>query len=207
MRLDRQPGGGRPPQGRAGPRWWLLAVAAVILGAALGVAIARVDRPSGLNTTSAQILPGGYFSREHGPAAPPWQLPDLSRPSTVVPLARFRGHPLVVNFWASWCPPCRKEMPALEHVARLLAGRVDFAGLDTQDERSAGLAFARRMRVTYPLATDNAQVYASYGVQGLPTTFFVSANGAIVGRQVGGMTEPGLKAIVREVFGIAVSQP
>jgi cytochrome c biogenesis protein CcmG/thiol:disulfide interchange protein DsbE len=169
--------------------------------------IAWVASPAGLNTSSAQPLPGGYFSREHGQKAPRWQLPDLSRPAQVVSLAQFRGHPLVVNFWASWCPPCRKEMPALQHVARLLAGKVSFVGLDTQDERGAGLAFARRMAVTYPLATDNAQVYASYGVVGLPTTFFVSADGTIVGKQVGGMTEPGLKTIVREVFGIAIPQP
>jgi hypothetical protein len=60
--------------------------------------------------------------------------------------------------------------------------------------------------VTYPLATDNAQVYGSYGISGLPTTFFVNAAGVIVGRQVGGMTQSGIYAIVREVFGVAVSR-
>ena len=206
------PGSVPPPQrrqrpGRAGPRWWALAAVSVVLGAALGVGIARAFNPgSGLNTSSAQPLPGGYFAREHGPAAPSWQLPGLAVPAKTVSLAQFQGRPLVINFWASWCPPCRKEMPALERAARLLSGRVSFVGLDTQDARSAGLAFARRMGVSYPLATDNAQVYASYGVAGLPTTFFVSADGTIVGRQVGGMTQAGLSAIVHEVFGITVSQ-
>lgn len=178
----------------------------MVLGAAAGVGVARVARPAALSQGPALVLPGGYFSRENGPQAPAWQLPGLSRPALVVSLAQFRGHPLVINFWASWCPPCRKEMPALEQAARALAGKVDFAGLDTQDERSAGLAFARRMAVSYPLATDNAQVYGAYGVSGLPTTIFVSADGTIVGRQVGAMTEAGLKGLVREVFGIAVDK-
>ena len=60
--------------------------------------------------------------------------------------------------------------------------------------------------MTYPLATDNAQVYGSYGVSGLPTTFFVNADGAIVGRQVGAMTESGIYTLVREVFGVTVSR-
>ncbi len=98
-------------------------------------------------------------------------------------------------------------MPALERAARALAGRVSFVGLDTQDERGAGLAFARRMGVTYPLATDNAQVYASYGVSGLPTTFFVSAGGTLVGRQLGGITQAGLDRFVRQVFGVTVGHP
>jgi len=194
------PGAARP--GRPGRRWWLLALATAVAGAALGVVIATAARPSGPDATSEQVLPGGYFARLHGPKAPPWQLPSLSRRSTTVSLAQFRGRPLVVNFWASWCPPCRKEMPALEKAARQLSGHVGFAGLDTQDDPGAGLAFARRMGVTYPLATDNAQVYGSYGVSGLPTTFFVSADGTIVGRQVGGMTEAGLMALVHGVFSV-----
>ncbi len=198
------PGTTRP--GRAGPRWWALAAAALALGGALGVAIARAAGPgAALSSSSAPPLPGGYFAKEHGPAAPPWQLPGLSHPSRVISLAQFRGRPLVINFWASWCPPCRKEMPALERSARMLAGRVSLVGLDTQDQASAGLAFARRMGVTYPLATDNAQVYAAYGVAGLPTTVFVSPGGTIVGRQVGGMTQAGLATIVRQVFGVTAS--
>ena len=201
------PGGTPEPRpGRPGRRWWLLAAGAAVLGAVLGVVTATAARPSQPDLAAAPPLPGGYFSRMHGPQAPPWQLPGLSRPSRTVTLAQFRGHPLVINFWASWCPPCRQEMPALERAARQLSGRVSFVGLDTQDQPGAAVAFARRMGVTYPLATDNVQVYASYGINGLPTTFFVAADGTIVGRQIGGMTQSGLDALVREVFGVTVSR-
>ncbi len=192
---------------RAGLRWWILASVSVVLGTTIGVAIARIGRPAGPGSISSNVITatGGVFTAEHGTQAPDWTLPALERPASTVALAQFRGRPVVVNFWASWCPPCRKEMPALEHVARLLNGRVDFVGLDTQDERSAGLAFARGAKVSYALATDNAEVWSSYGVYGLPTTVFISASGELLGRQVGGLTEARLEALVRQVFEVSVS--
>jgi hypothetical protein len=93
-------------------------------------------------------------------------------------------------------------MPALQRAASQFTGRIAFVGLDTQDEASAGLAFARSRDVTYPLASDNAQVWSAYGVYGLPTTFFISANGEIVGKQVGGMTLLRLEALIHQVFGL-----
>jgi hypothetical protein len=108
--------------------------------------------------------------------------------------------------WNVSCNECWQTFCAM-YAFSAYSRDISAASVLGADERSAGLAFARRMAVTYPLATDNAQVYASYGISGLPTTFFVSADGTIVGRQVGGMTETGLEAIVREVFGIAVRQP
>lgn len=185
-------------------RWWLLAAAAVIVGASLGVTVARENRPGTVGASSSNIITsnGGTFTRLRATEAPSFNLVDLVHPSQSVSLQEFRGHPLVVNFWASWCPPCRKEMPALARVAQQLAGKVDFVGLDTQDERSAGLAFAQSANVHYPLAFDTAQVWSAYGVYGLPTTFFVSSDGHILGKQVGGLTESRLFAIIQEVFNV-----
>jgi len=193
---------------RPGLRWWLLACASVIFGTTLGVFIARETHPSPLTPTSSNVFTstGGVFTKESGAEAFPWTLPDLAAPNRTVSLSQFRGRPVIVNFWASWCPPCRKEMPALEHVSQLLRGRVAIVGLDTQDERSAGLAFAKEEHVTYPLATDNAQVWSGYGVFGLPTTFFISATGAVMGKQVGGMTESGLESLVLKVFGVSTGK-
>jgi hypothetical protein len=96
-------------------------------------------------------------------------------------------------------------MPVLAHVAHQLAGKVDFVGLDTQDERSAGLAFAKSTNVHYPLAFDTAQVWSSYGVYGLPTTFFISTDGHILGKQVGGLTKSRLLALIHQVFKVTVT--
>jgi cytochrome c biogenesis protein CcmG/thiol:disulfide interchange protein DsbE len=190
-------------QGRK--RMRMFAGAAVVTGAILGVAVGRLASPNGSGGSTSNVFTatGGVFTKEAGIPAPTWNLPDLAHRTKSVALSQFRGHPLIINFWASWCPPCRAEMPALEHEARKLAGRITIVGLDTQDEASAGLAFARSRGVSYPLALDNAQVWSAYGVYGLPTTFFVSANGRIVGKQTGGMTQSRLETLIHQVFGIA----
>lgn len=192
---------------RAPFRWWLLATVAVVLGASSGVVVARANRVVILGASSSNVVTssGGTFTRIHATVAPSFQLVDLEHPKRTISLDQFHGHFLIVNFWASWCPPCRKEMPVLAHVAHQLAGKVDFVGLDTQDERSAGLAFAKSTNVHYPLAFDTAQVWSSYGVYGLPTTFFISTDGHILGKQVGGLTKSRLLALIHQVFKVTVT--
>ncbi|MDA8392496.1 MAG: TlpA disulfide reductase family protein [Actinomycetota bacterium] len=215
--LDQKPGSDQPVtpdaatpvRWRAGKRWWALAAAAVVVGSLTGVTASYLARPSTtLHATSNKIITstGGVFTKETGQVAPVWSLPDLRNPSTAVALAQFKGHPVVVNFWASWCPPCRKEMPALEATARRLAGKVDFVGVDTNDKRSAALSFAAKTGVSYPLVFDpRSKVGGNYGVYGLPTTFFVSAQGKLLGRQVGGMTEQRLAQLINQTFKVPVA--
>lgn len=194
----------RPARGRAGWRWWALAAVAVLLGAAVGMQLVQALRPevppSGDSAQFAQT--GGIFTRGNGAPAPAWMVPELTDLGRSLTLRQFHGRPVVVNFWASWCTPCRKEMPALEQVSRLLAGQVVFVGLDTQDQQAAGLSFARSERVTYPLGIANAEVWSAYGVQALPSSFFVSAQGTVVGVDFGGMTKGSLLGLVRKLYGI-----
>ena len=192
------------PGRRGQKRMRILTAAAVITGAALGVLVGRIANPNapGGSVSNVFTSTGGVFTNVSAFPAPTWNLPSLAVPSQNVALGQFRGHPLIVNFWASWCPPCRAEMPALQRAAKQFAGKLAFVGLDTQDEASAGLAFARSRGVTYPLASDNAQVWSAYGVYGLPTTFFISAEGRIMGKQTGGLTMSRLETLIHQVFGI-----
>lgn len=177
----------------------------MLVGAAVGMQLVQVLRPaappSGDSAPFAQT--GGIFTRGNGASAPAWTVPELTDLGRSVTLRQFRGRPVVVNFWASWCTPCRREMPALEQVSRLLAGQVAFVGLDTQDQQAAGLSFARSVRVTYPLGIANAKVWSAYGVQALPASFFISAQGTVLGVDFGGMTKDSLLALVRRLYGIA----
>jgi thiol-disulfide isomerase/thioredoxin len=159
----------------------------------------------GVSSSSVLNFGGGTFSRVKDTMAPSFQLVDLRQPRRTISLEKFHGHFLIVNFWASWCPPCRKEMPALARAAHQLGDKVDFVGLDYLDERDAALAFAKNTKVRYPLAFVSAQVWASYGGYGLPTTFFVSPDGHILGRQVGGLTKARLLSLVHQVFNVAVT--
>jgi thiol-disulfide isomerase/thioredoxin len=191
-----------PP--RASWRWWAIAVLAVIVGATAGVQIAQALRPGTpvAGSSAPFASTGGIFTKGNGRPAPTWALPGLADPAHTVTLRQFRGRPVVVNFWASWCTPCRKEMPAIEQVSRLLTGRVAVVGLDTQDQRAAGLAFARSRGITYPLATANAQVWSAYGVTALPATFFISAQGTVLGENLGAMTRSSLLDLIRQLYGV-----
>ena len=195
-----------PPHARRA--WWALAFAALLAGSLAGIGASRLARPHSdtISVGSPAALfsshSHGEFDKEPGRLAPPWSLPELGLPAKTVSLSQFRGRPVVVNFWASWCPPCRKEMPTLAATAGRLAGKVDFVGVDTNDNRSAALAFAAKTGVTYPLAFDpHGSVASTYGVYGLPTTIFVSPRGRLLARQVGALTEGRLDQLLAEMFG------
>ena len=133
--------------------------------------------------------------------APSFTLANLANPSNQVSLSAFRGKPLVLNFWASWCVPCRTEMPLLERAYRAEKGKVQFLGVDSNDTPSAGLAFYDHVHVTYPAASDpKGSVATRYGLFGLPTTVFISPSGKIVGRFVGQLHANTLLAALKEAF-------
>lgn len=192
----------------AGRRWWPLAAVALVLTISIGVAAGTgtLLGPRRLTSSALSTSAGGMFTRKPGRPAYPFTVSDLRNPSATVSLARFRGHPVVVNFWASWCTPCRKEMPALQAAARRTAGLVDFVGIDTNDQRSAALAFLQKTGVRYPVGFDpNAALATRYGVYGLPTTFFVSATGRVLGEQIGALSEPRLLHLLGRVFRVSRS--
>ena len=135
--------------------------------------------------------------------APVFSLADLLSPGQSISSADFRGHDLVVNFWASWCVPCETEMPLLESAYRAEHGRVTFLGIDTNDTRNAAIAFLAKVRVTYDAASDpHGRVSSAYRLFGLPTTVFISSSGRVLGRHIGQMNASTIEAALREAFGI-----
>lgn len=108
-----------------------------------------------------------------------------------ISLKDFRGKPVVINFWASWCPPCRYEAPLLERAWRVFKNHgVIFIGVDIQDTEEDALSYIREFNITYPNGPDpTGEIAIDYGVSGLPVTFFVSRRGEIVRRWVGAIEE------------------
>ncbi len=115
-------------------------------------------------------------------AGAPAQSFDLHRiDGRVDSLARHRGEVVVMNLWASWCPPCREEMPALQQFAKQNAGRVAVLGIDQGESAAVASAFARERGVTFPVLVDEQQQYGrTYAAVGLPTTVIVGRDGRIV---------------------------
>jgi len=104
-----------------------------------------------------------------------------------VSLDELKGTPLVVNFWASWCDPCRAEAKVLERAWREHAGGdVLFLGLDVQDARENARDFIHQFGITFPHARDaDADTQRSWGVTGLPETYFIGQDGGVVGHVIG----------------------
>jgi thiol-disulfide isomerase/thioredoxin len=121
-----------------------------------------------------------------------------------VALASLRGTPTVVNFFASTCAPCVKEMPALETVHRGLQEQVAFLGLAVGDRPEDAQALVDQTGVTYPTALDNdgAVIDALEGTL-LPTTVLLDADGEVVARHSGELTADDLRSLVAESFGIS----
>jgi cytochrome c biogenesis protein CcmG/thiol:disulfide interchange protein DsbE len=137
-------------------------------------------------------------------AATDFSLPYLGTPGRRLSLASLRGKPLVLDFWASWCTACQAEMPLLEAAYRSGRGAVRFLGVDTDDNRQAALRFVARTGVTYPslvLSDPASPVVTSYGLIGLPVTYFISSKGRVMGCHIGQMNAATLSAAINLAFG------
>ena len=169
--------GGRPPRRGRWPRPAVTAVAAVV--AAAIAAVITIDTASHRNTPVTE------------PAAPAFTLPSLRDPAQVVSLSAYRGHPVIVNFFASWCGPCERETPILASFARASAGRAVIIGVDADDNATAARRFVARDRVAYPVGFETTPaVTNAYGVSavGIPETFFLNSRHRIVKRILGDVT-------------------
>lgn len=173
----------------------------------------------GLAQTAVDFLPASERTPVAGPQAtasggsgaqlseqaPGFRLPLLGSGSATFDLASDRGHPVVVNFWASSCVDCRSELSAFAQVARQVPG-VRFVGVDVADpSASAALSLARAAGVTYPIAEDTSgRVAAEYQVADLPTTLFLDPSGTVVVRHPGTLTAENLIYALGQFFPSAV---
>jgi peroxiredoxin len=147
---------------------WLLILAAAAIALLILVPLFDSQRPSVSG-------PSGMVGR----TAPVFTLyDDRGNP---VSLANYRGKVVVMNLWASWCPPCRAEMPDLQTVAREYArDGVVVVGVDQGESPQRAAAFARSLDITFPIWIDDGQQYGrTYAALGLPTTIIIDRRGVV----------------------------
>ena len=181
----------------------VLARRLIILGAVLLVVLLVVAelRRSGTHdvggTTTANFR---AVARVDGRPAPGFEMPGLD--GRTISLVDYRGHVVVLNFWATWCAPCRLEAPALEAASADYGGRgVRFIGVNYRDDAAAARAYEGEFGITYPSAYDPAGTLAfDYELIGLPTTFIIGRDGQIQYRFVGYLTAAVLRKAIDDVL-------
>lgn len=135
-------------------------------------------------------------------------LPDVSLtclgPGPDVNLAGLAGRPVVLNIWASWCPPCRAEMPLFADLAQSAGNQLTVLGVDVQDDRTAGMDFAAKAPIA-SVFDPSGSTRVTLGWSGPPVTLFVTAEGKVAYRQFGAVPdEATLRALVRQHLGVEV---
>lgn len=119
-------------------------------------------------------------------------------------IADYEGTPLVVNFFASWCPPCVREMPEFQAVFASLGGQVAFLGLSQDSSPQAALNLVEATGVAYDVGWDlDLEVYGATGSVAMPTTAFVSPSGELLDTFAGALDADSLAELVADVLGVA----
>jgi peroxiredoxin len=145
------------------------------------------DADAGAAERAQAPRPPGIQASASRKPAPPLRVTAFD--GRTVTLVGWRGRPVVVSFFESWCPICQVEQPDLSRVADEFAGRVGFVGVSNHDTVAAGRAYQRRFRVGYPLANDaSGRTWARWRVPYQPVTVLVDKQGRIAERFDGGTT-------------------
>jgi len=150
------------------------------------------------------LLAWGLKKAQAGPResgmAPDFTLADFD--GRTVTLSELRGQVVIINFWASWCPPCREEAAYLEETWRKYEGQsVVFIGVDWVDTEKEALAYIKEFDITYLNGPDiGTRIAQAYNIKGVPETYFVAKNGELRGVHIGPLKFPELDEKIEELL-------
>lgn len=171
-------------------RWGLIggALAVVLLAGFL-----LVKSLGGGVSVSGDLRDGGHLDA--------LALPALQGSATIS-YASYQNKPLVLNFFASWCPVCIGEMPGFERVHQRLGSKVQFLGVSQSDSSSASIQLAQRTGITYPTAIDSqGSLFHAFGGLGMPVTVFIKPGGQIAEIHTGQLDTTTLSSLIAKYFG------
>jgi thiol-disulfide isomerase/thioredoxin len=160
----------------------ILAVAFLAVAYTMTGALARSARQSA--PPAGDTSPVIRFVKDPEMAPP---LPDRDISGATVSKANWIGKVVLVNFWATWCPPCREEIPEMISLQRQFKDQLQIIGISEDDDTAAKVwSFAQHWRINYPIVMATPEVIAAYGgVPALPTTFVIDTQGRVVGKHAG----------------------
>ena len=168
----------------------------IILIVGIAILLLAIPAPSTTGKPKVQTFGGGQNSLVGKPA------PDFAQRSLkgeLLSLENLRGQPFVINFWATWCAPCKVEHPVLQNVAAEYASKgISFVGVIHLDSMAEAQKFLAKEGQNYPMIMDyNSVISKSYKVQGVPHTFVVNQHGTIVFSYPGSITN---EQVLRDVL-------
>jgi cytochrome c biogenesis protein CcmG, thiol:disulfide interchange protein DsbE len=168
-----------------GTRWGIK-----LLGATAVVTAAVLVAPIGAGHTSARVAlaTASVSASERGPKVD-FRLREID--GSWIDLSQFRGHPVIVDFWATWCPPCRRQIPELKDLYSRYhkAVGLEVVGVSVDSVQGDGVQsardFAAQLAINYPIVMATPSVLDSFAIRALPTTLFVGRDGRVVSRLMG----------------------
>lgn len=184
-----------------GRRWKAFANVAALAAVAAIVVVGlsqRPERSAGEDSPSsagAAALPGA--------GNPDRMLRDIAASRFTALLRAARPRPVMVDFWASWCGPCRFEMPFIVRLSAKYRGRIDFIGVNYQDDRDAAEAFVRELEMNFPSYRDpDGKIgQGQGGIIGMPTAIFLNGRGKEIHRQTGAFaSEDAMEKVLKRLL-------
>ncbi len=147
----------------------------------LGILLVALLLYLGLVTNSSKTTPTGLGP---GKAAPDFKLRTLD--GKEVSLSDYRGKVVLINFWATWCPPCREEMPLFKRVYERYKNKgFEILAVSTDTSIDPVKKFVKEYKLDFPVLLDTDNISSLYGIQGLPTSFLIDREGKIVKVRLG----------------------
>jgi cytochrome c biogenesis protein CcmG/thiol:disulfide interchange protein DsbE len=168
----------------------ILMAAGLLLGVFLGILIML---PSFLGSSLTNLQsPGGTYLQSGSAAIgkPALDFTINSLKNDEIHLSNYRGHPLILNFWASWCAPCKLEMPYIQQRYQSLDSQLDVIGVNAGEPTGDIQTFVEDYGLTFDIGVDTkGEVQKMYTVVGLPVTYFIDEEGIIRAEHIGEMSE------------------
>lgn len=194
---------------RSGVQYGPLAVAAIFAAAVVGYFVFASGEGSPAPPAASTAAPTAFPNTgvldanrpKEGERAPDFALVDARDTSKVRKLSDYRGRAVVLNWYASWCDPCKREIPRFQKAQDQLGGQLVVLGVDYLEAPAQAVGILDRLKATYPAVLDStASVAEHYRVgRGLPVTFFIDKDGVVQSFKTGELTEAELETNLAKV--------